>query len=115
MTKSLLVILGTLLALSLFAACKGIYRPVVQQGNVVTQEMMDQLKIGMSRRQVRFILGTPLIEDPFHKDRWDYYYSQLSRKQDLERSSVSVFFEDDRLAEIRGDITPSTVKTGNGT
>ncbi|MFQ5760576.1 MAG: outer membrane protein assembly factor BamE, partial [Acidiferrobacterales bacterium] len=72
MTKSLLGILSVLLTLWLVTACFNIYRPEVQQGNVVTQEMVSQLKIGMSRRQVRFLLGTPLIEDPFHQDRWDY-------------------------------------------
>lgn len=99
----------------LVTACKGIYyRPEVQQGNVVTQEMIDQLKIGMPRRQVRFILGTPLIEDPFNQDRWDYYHSRLSRNKGLERRILSVFFEDDALVEIRGDVVPSTVKTEKG-
>ncbi|MEE9158599.1 MAG: outer membrane protein assembly factor BamE [Gammaproteobacteria bacterium] len=99
----------------LVTACKGIYRPEVQQGNVVTQEMIDQLKIGMPRRQVRFILGTPLIEDPFHQDRWDYYHSRLSRNKGSERRILIVFFKDDALVEIRGDVTPSTAKTENGT
>ena len=99
----------------LVTACKGIYRPEVQQGNVLTQEMIDQLKIGMLRRQVRFILGTPLIEDPFHQDRWDYYYSRRSRNKGPERRILSVFFKDDRLAEIRGDVAPSTVKTKKAT
>lgn len=112
MTKSLIGILSVLLALWLVTACKGIYyRPVVQQGNVVTQEMINQLKIGMPRRQVRFILGTPLIEDPFHQDRWDYYYSRLSRNEGSQRRIVSVFFKDDALVEIRGDIAPRTVGT----
>ncbi len=110
MTKPLIDILSVLLALWLITACKGFYRPEVQQGNVVTQEMVDQLKIGMSRRQVRFVLGTPLIEDPFHQDRWDYYYSRLSHNQGLQRRIVSVFFKDDALVEIRGDIAPRTIE-----
>jgi outer membrane protein assembly factor BamE len=108
MTKPLIGILSVLLTLWLVTACKGIYRPEVQQGNVVTQAMIDQLKVGMSRRQVRFILGTPLIEDPFHQDRWDYYYSRLSRNRGLERRTLSVFFKDDALVEIRGGDRPST-------
>ena len=110
MTKPLVGILSALLTLWLVTAC--IYRVEVQQGNVVTQEMVDQLKIGMSRRQVRFILGTPLIADPFHQDRWDYYYSHLSGKRGTERRILSVFFKDDALAEFRGDVAPtSTVET----
>jgi outer membrane protein assembly factor BamE len=108
MTKLLIAILSALLTLWLVTACLNIYRVDVQQGNVVTQEMVDQLKIGMSRRQVRFILGTPLIEDPFHQDRWDYYYSRLSRRAGLEQRKLSVFFKDDALVEIRGGDTPST-------
>ncbi|MDH3671615.1 MAG: outer membrane protein assembly factor BamE [Gammaproteobacteria bacterium] len=111
MTKPLIGILSALLTVWLVTACKGIYRPEVQQGNVVTQEMIDQLKIGMSRRQVRSILGTPLIEDPFHQDRWDYFYFHLSRNKGSERRILSVFFKDDALVEIRGDIAPSTVET----
>ncbi|MCH6581928.1 MAG: outer membrane protein assembly factor BamE [Gammaproteobacteria bacterium] len=115
MTKPLIGILSVLLTLWLVTACKGIYRPEVQQGNVVTQKMIDQLKIGMPRRQVRFILGTPLIEDPFHQDRWDYYYSRLSRNKGPERRILSVFFKGDALVEIRGDVAPSTVETEKGT
>ena len=113
MTKPLIGILSVLLTLWLVTAC--IYRPEVQQGNVVTQEMIDQLNIGMSRRQVRFVLGTPLIKDPFHQDRWDYYYSHLSRNKGSERRILSIFFKDDALVEIRGDVAPSTVETEKGT
>ena len=108
MTKPLIGILSVLLTLWLVTACTIFYRPEVQQGNVVTQEMIDQLKIGMSRRQVRFILGTPLIEDPFHQDRWDYYYSRLSGREGLARRILSVFFKDDALVKIRGGDTPNT-------
>ena len=50
------------------------YRPDVQQGNVVTREMVEQLREGMSREQVRFLLGTPMLSSPFHAERWDYVY-----------------------------------------
>ena len=53
----------------------GVYRINVEQGNVVTEEMVDQLRPGLNRRQVRYIMGTPLIEDSFHEDRWDYRYT----------------------------------------
>ena len=59
----------------------GVYRINVEQGNIVDQEMVNQLKPGMSRRQVRFIMGTPLVEDTFNSNRWDYTYSVRNRGQ----------------------------------
>jgi outer membrane protein assembly factor BamE len=95
-------------ALSIFAAfaigCVRVYVPDVQQGNVITQEMVDQLKTGMNRRQVQFILGTPLIVDPFHQDRWDYYYSLKRGKKYRAKRRLSVFFKGDALTEIRGNV-----------
>lgn len=95
-------------ALSLVAAfaigCVRVYVPDVQQGNVITQEMVDQLKVGMNRRQVQFILGTPLITDPFHQDRWDYYYSLKRGKKYRAKRTLSLFFKGDELTEIRGNV-----------
>lgn len=95
-------------ALSLVAAfaiaCVRVYVPDVQQGNVITQEMVDQLKVGMNRRQVQFILGTPLITDPFHQDRWDYYYSLKRGKKYRAKRTLSLFFKGDELIEIRGNV-----------
>ena len=67
----------TLVGLAALAGCSfpGVYKIDIQQGNVVTQDMIDQLKPGMTRRQVRFIMGNPLITDTFHANRWDYLYS----------------------------------------
>ena len=59
---------------ALNTACLSVYRPDLQQGNAVTPEMVEKLKVGMTRNQVRFVLGTPLIADVFHPDRWDYYF-----------------------------------------
>jgi outer membrane protein assembly factor BamE len=83
-----------------------IYRPTVQQGNVVTQEQVNELTPGMTRRQVRFVLGTPMLTDVFHADRWDYAYTigEGSRPEDQRR--VTVFFEEDRLVRIAGDLRP---------
>ena len=64
----------------------------IQQGNVVTQAQMEQLKVGMDRRQVRALLGTPLLIDPFHPDRWDYYYSMSRAKELKKRYRLTVFF-----------------------
>ncbi len=93
-------------------ACMSVYTPDLQQGNVITQEMIDELKLGMSRRQVRFILGTPLIEDSFHRERWDYYYFQKRRKEPGVRRKLSVIFKDTVLAEIRQNEKASP-KDGN--
>jgi outer membrane protein assembly factor BamE len=101
----------TLLLASLLGACgfvgfPGVYKINVEQGNIVTQEMADQLKPGMSRRQVRFILGTPLVEDSFNQDRWDYPYTKRKGLEVLEESRLTVFFEGDSLKEVRGDHLP---------
>lgn len=80
------------------------YKIDIQQGNYVTQEMVAKLKPGMSRSQVRYALGTPLIADPFHADRWDYVY-MLHRKGELaEQRRVTVLFKGDQLERIEGDV-----------
>ena len=84
------------------------YRIEIQQGNFVSQEMVSQLKLGMSKEQVRFILGTPLITDSFHADRWDYVFRrQLANSKELEQRKLAVFFEDGKLKRIEGDVTPA--------
>jgi outer membrane protein assembly factor BamE len=84
----------------------GVYRIDVEQGNIVTREMADQLQPGMSRRQVRFILGTPLVEDPFNQHRWDYPYRRSNGTDILDNAQFTVVFDGDSLAEIRGDYVP---------
>jgi outer membrane protein assembly factor BamE len=79
----------------------------VQQGNLVTQEMVSQLQPGMDRQKVRYIMGTPLIVDVFHQDRWDYYYSFRPGGGELEQRRVTLFFDSDRLARIEGDVVPA--------
>lgn len=84
------------------------YRIEIQQGNFVSQEMVSQLKRGMTRDQVRFVLGTPLISDSFHADRWDYVFRrQRVNSTELEQRKIAVFFEDGKLARIEGDVTPA--------
>ena len=99
------------LAIGCLSACgfvgfPGVYKIDVEQGNIVTQEMADQLKPGMSRRQVRFILGTPLVEDTFNQDRWDYPYVKRNGPNVLSESRLTVFFEGDTLIEVTGDYLP---------
>ncbi len=90
-----------------FVGFPGVYRIDIEQGNIVTEEMAEQLKPGMSRRQVRFILGTPLVEDTFNENRWDYIYVKRNGLDVLSESQLTVVFEGDTLAEIKGDYRPS--------
>ena len=93
-----------LTALAVLGGCvPRIYKVEVQQGNVVTPAMVSQLKAGMSKSQVRFALGTPLIIDPFHPDRWDYVYSSRKQGEPSKQYRFSVFFDDDKLYRIDGD------------
>jgi len=84
----------------------GVYKIDVQQGNVVTQDMVDQLRPGMAQRQVRFIMGTPLIQDTFHPERWDYLYSLKSGRSDRVQERISLNFDDNRLVGLSGDFVP---------
>jgi outer membrane protein assembly factor BamE len=89
------------------------YRIDVQQGNFVSRETVAQLKEGMQRKegvtpdQVRFVLGTPLLMDIFHADRWDYLFRLKKRSGEIISSRVTVFFKDGRLARIEGDQLPT--------
>lgn len=97
----LLLMLSTLLG-----ACVSLYRPEVQQGNVISAEMLASLKIGMSKRQVIFLLGTPLITDPFHEARWDYFYSVSRKGAKPARRHLVVHFKGDEVVALEGDLTP---------
>lgn len=85
----------------------GVYKINVEQGNIVTEEMVAQLKPGMSRRQVRFIMGTPLIEDTFHEDRWDYRYTLRNGNDTLNEERLTVFFDGDSLSGVTGTKLPA--------
>ena len=95
-------------SLSLLTAACGFFTPYrmeIQQGNYVTQEMVAQLKPGLTRDQVRFVLGTPLVSDIFHEERWDYVFvRQRANSRDVERRRIAVFFEDGKLKRVDGDI-----------
>lgn len=80
----------------------------IPQGNVLTQEMLDKLKPGMTQSQVRFILGTPLIVDPFHDNRWDYVYRLEREGKLLESRRVTVLFENQRLKALQGDVAATS-------
>lgn len=84
----------------------GVYKINVEQGNVVTEEMVEQLRPGLNRRQVRYIMGTPLIEDSFHSDRWDYRYLLRNGDQTLAETQLTLWFEDDELVRAEGPDAP---------
>ncbi|GGK01265.1 outer membrane protein assembly factor BamE [Pseudomonas matsuisoli] len=85
----------------------GVYKIDIQQGNVVTQDMIDQLRPGMTRSQVRFIMGNPLISDTFHPTRWDYLYSLQPGGGQRQQERVSLQFnESDQLVALEGDFMP---------
>ncbi len=107
-TKLMLASL-TFVGLFALAGCSfpGVYKVDIQQGNVVTQDMIDQLRPGMTRQQVRFIMGNPLITDTFHPNRWDYLYSIQPGGSQRQQERVSLVFNaNDQLAGLAGDFMP---------
>ena len=95
-------ILAAVAALTL-AAC--VYRIDIQQGNLLDEDDINQVDLGMTRSQVQFVLGTPMISDSFHRDRWDYaYYYRRGRSPDADRRWVVVYFENDRVQRIDRDL-----------
>lgn len=102
-----------LLLLPFLAACSNTpqitqylspYRIDVRQGNLVTQDMVAQLKPGLTREQVRFILGSPLVADMFHVDRWDYVYRFQPGHGEAQQRHLAVFFQDNKLTRVAGDV-----------
>lgn len=81
----------------LLSGCGVVYKMEVNQGNYVTQDMVDKLKEGQTRQQVKFILGTPVTESVFHPDRWDYTFSLARRGNKITSHQLSVLFEGDKL------------------
>ena len=83
-----------------------VYKMTVQQGNIVTEEMIDRLEPGMTRNQVRYLLGTPVLVDIFHTDRWFYTYTIRRGHQDMEKRPLVVFFDGDEMVRVEGFIRP---------
>ena len=86
----------------------GVYRLDIQQGNIIDQEMIDDLRPNMTKRQVLYILGSPMLIDVFHQKRWDYIYSKQPGREVRQQQRISLFFENDILASVQGDFRPST-------
>jgi outer membrane protein assembly factor BamE len=99
-------ILVLVLAATLSAGCNFVHRIDVQQGNFVTTDVASKLKVGMTRTEVRQLLGTPLLTDVFHADRWDYYFSNVKGGKPEDRTQLTVFFKDDKVASFTGNARP---------
>lgn len=98
------LILIVFLTFGMAASTGCVYRATISQGNLIEQKDLDQVEVGMTRNQVRFLLGTPMIDDPFHASRWDYvYYAKIGRKDAAFKRWVSVIFDDNAVVEIRKD------------
>ena len=90
------------------------YRIEIQQGNFVSAELVAQLKPGMSKDQVKQLLGTPLINDVFHSDRWDYVYWRETPAGARERRNLTVLFEQGQLGRVDGDVVPAAAAQPSG-
>ena len=104
--------IAVLLALSACGSLEfpGVYKLTIQQGNIVSQEMIDRLKPGMTRSQVQFVLGNPVLADSFERDRWNYVYTIDIPGQAIIERELIIVFENDRLLKFEGDYIPSENK-----
>ncbi len=104
-----LAVLGVLALLA--SGC--VYRMDIQQGNYLERKTVDQLQVGMTRSQVRYLLGTPMVPDLFDKDRWDYlYYYQHGRLRRPVQRHVVVYFKDDKVTTFERDNVPASAPQG---
>ena len=106
-----------ILALLLLTSCIKTYKHDVQQGNILDQERLARLELGMSKSDVQTLLGTSLLQDSFHPDRWDYFYSlRKARKKDTEQKLLTLHFKDGKLNQIVGTVTSTDdTEAGNQT
>ena len=86
-----------------------LYKIDIQQGNVIEQKMLDKLKPGMDKNQVKFIMGTPVLIDPFHNERWEYIYSFQKGGGVREQRHITLHFKEEKLSFISGDIEVSNL------
>jgi outer membrane protein assembly factor BamE len=107
LARSSMRFLAALLACSLVAACGLVYKIDVQQGNYLTEDAVAKLKVGMTRTEARQVLGTPLLADAFHANRWDYYFSNVKGGRAEDRKRFSVFFENDKVVSFNGSAQPA--------
>lgn len=109
MTRPIAALAVTVALATILNSCAlpRVYKVTVQQGNVITQQMVDSLKPGMTREQVAFVMGEPVIKNPFDQDRWDYVYTLRVPGVVEDRMKMSLFFTDGLLSHFVGDLAPS--------
>ena len=106
---SLLTSLTLVSCSTILSFIPGVYTIDIQQGNIIEQSMVDQLRPGMNQRQVLYIMGSPMLNNVFHKNRWDYLYSNQPSGEDRVQKRITLFFENDQIAGVQGDFRPSAV------
>ncbi len=100
---------------TLLAGCNLLYKPEIQQGTLLTAEMLANLKSDMTKRQVRLLLGSPSVSDTFHPERWDYVYSVSLAGEKVTPQHLTLYFRNDTLVRAEGDLAPAAlVKPANG-
>ena len=95
------------LLLAALSGCGIVYTIDIQQGNYVTDDLAAKLRVGMTKAEVRQLLGTPLVIDPFHANRWDYYFSNVKARRPDEPSKLTIHFENDKVASFAGRARPA--------
>jgi outer membrane protein assembly factor BamE len=125
--RALALPIATSFALSLLAGCStldtyfptmrsfGVYKLDINQGNYLSQDMVDKLRVGQTKQQVRVILGTPLVTSAFRDNRWDYVYEFQRQGRTLEHRAFTAYFVDDKLARWEGDEMPQSIAELNRT
>ena len=110
--SSLLVLASTLMSTgcsTILSNIPGVYTVDVFQGNMIDQDMVDQLRPNMTKRQVLYIMGSPMLADSFHERRWDYLFSEQKGGAERVQKRISLFFNGDNLIGIQGDVRPSSL------
>ncbi len=97
---------------TLLGACIKPYQPDIQQGNIINNSDLREIRYGMSKQEVLFILGTPMVIDPFNEQRWDYFYSRRDQqRKETDHRVITVVFEGNKLVEMKGDVTLANVQS----
>jgi outer membrane protein assembly factor BamE len=106
--KTSIVLIACSLALS---ACIRPYQPNIQQGNIINNSDLREIRYGMSKQEILFILGTPMVIDPFNEQRWDYFFSNRDqRKRETAQRLITAIFDGDKLIELKGDVDLDNVQ-----
>ncbi len=104
--------LSLILCATLLGACIKPYQPDVQQGNIINNSDLREIRYGMTKQEILFILGTPMVIDPFNEQRWDYFYSNRDqRKRQTDQRLITAIFDGDKLAKLQGDVDLSNVQS----